>query len=143
MPDLPGCVAVGESRAEVERLIRETIEFTSRACARTASLCLNQLPPPERSRSLYKSNPYRDMPDPRRASPGLESRSFAAAHKSWPRPVCTLYDIGSWTDPFEFILSSRCVGDLSHENEVIHRLRGASSTSITEKVTWDISREDI
>ncbi len=27
VPDLPGCVAVGESRPEVERLIREAIEF--------------------------------------------------------------------------------------------------------------------
>ncbi|MGH7887248.1 MAG: type II toxin-antitoxin system HicB family antitoxin [Candidatus Binatia bacterium] len=27
VPDLPGCVAVGESIAEVERLIREAIEF--------------------------------------------------------------------------------------------------------------------
>lgn len=26
VPDLPGCVAVGESREEVERLIREAIE---------------------------------------------------------------------------------------------------------------------
>jgi predicted RNase H-like HicB family nuclease len=26
VPDLPGCVAVGESRAEVEALIREAIE---------------------------------------------------------------------------------------------------------------------
>ena len=27
VPDLPGCVAVGESRAEVEALIRKAIEF--------------------------------------------------------------------------------------------------------------------
>ncbi len=27
VPDLPGCVAVGESHAEVEALIREAIEF--------------------------------------------------------------------------------------------------------------------
>jgi len=27
VPDLPGCVAVGETRAEVKRLIREAIEF--------------------------------------------------------------------------------------------------------------------
>ena len=27
VPDLPGCVAVGESLAEVETLIREAIEF--------------------------------------------------------------------------------------------------------------------
>jgi predicted RNase H-like HicB family nuclease len=27
VPDLPGCVAVGETRAEVERLIREAIEL--------------------------------------------------------------------------------------------------------------------
>ena len=27
VPDLPGCVAVGESRAEVLRLIREAIEL--------------------------------------------------------------------------------------------------------------------
>ncbi len=27
VPDLPGCVAVGESREEVMRLIREAIEF--------------------------------------------------------------------------------------------------------------------
>jgi predicted RNase H-like HicB family nuclease len=27
VPDLPGCVAVGESREEVLQLIRETIEF--------------------------------------------------------------------------------------------------------------------
>ena len=27
VPDLPGCVAVGESREEVLRLIREVIEF--------------------------------------------------------------------------------------------------------------------
>jgi predicted RNase H-like HicB family nuclease len=27
VPDLPGCVAVGESRTEVEGLIREAIEF--------------------------------------------------------------------------------------------------------------------
>lgn len=27
VPDLPGCVATGESMAEVERMIREAIEF--------------------------------------------------------------------------------------------------------------------
>ena len=27
VPDLPGCVAVGETRAEVTKLIHETIEF--------------------------------------------------------------------------------------------------------------------
>lgn len=27
VPDLPGCVAIGESRAEVVHLIREAIEF--------------------------------------------------------------------------------------------------------------------
>lgn len=27
VPDLPGCVAVGESQPEVEQLIREAIEF--------------------------------------------------------------------------------------------------------------------
>jgi predicted RNase H-like HicB family nuclease len=27
VPDLPGCVAVGESRAEVARLIHEAIQF--------------------------------------------------------------------------------------------------------------------
>ena len=27
MPDLPGCVAVAESRAEVERLIKEAIDL--------------------------------------------------------------------------------------------------------------------
>jgi predicted RNase H-like HicB family nuclease len=27
VPDLPGCVAVGESRAEIEGLIREAIEL--------------------------------------------------------------------------------------------------------------------
>ena len=27
VPDLPGCVAVGESRAEVTRLIEEAIQF--------------------------------------------------------------------------------------------------------------------
>lgn len=27
VPDLPGCVAVGESRAEVTKLIHEAIEF--------------------------------------------------------------------------------------------------------------------
>lgn len=27
VPDLPGCLAVGESREEVRRLIREAIEF--------------------------------------------------------------------------------------------------------------------
>ena len=27
IPDLPGCVAVGETRQEVEALIREAIEF--------------------------------------------------------------------------------------------------------------------
>ena len=27
VPDLPGCVAVGETRAEVMRLIREAVEF--------------------------------------------------------------------------------------------------------------------
>lgn len=27
VPDLPGCVAVGETFAEIERLIREAVEF--------------------------------------------------------------------------------------------------------------------
>jgi len=27
VPDLPGCIAVGESRSEVLRLIREAVEF--------------------------------------------------------------------------------------------------------------------
>jgi predicted RNase H-like HicB family nuclease len=27
VPDLPGCVAIGKTRREVERLIREAIEF--------------------------------------------------------------------------------------------------------------------
>ena len=31
VPDLAGCVAVGESLSETEQLIREAIEFISRA----------------------------------------------------------------------------------------------------------------
>ncbi len=27
VPDLPGCIAVGETKAEVQQLIREAIEF--------------------------------------------------------------------------------------------------------------------
>jgi predicted RNase H-like HicB family nuclease len=31
-PDLPGCVAVGETREEVTELIQEAIEFHLKAC---------------------------------------------------------------------------------------------------------------
>lgn len=43
VPDLPGCVAVGESRPEVLRLIREAIEF------HIAGLREDGLPVPEPS----------------------------------------------------------------------------------------------
>jgi predicted RNase H-like HicB family nuclease len=36
VPDLPGCIATGETVAEIGRLIREAIEFISMAYGRTA-----------------------------------------------------------------------------------------------------------
>ena len=33
VPDLPGCIAVGETREEALRLIREASSFTSTVCA--------------------------------------------------------------------------------------------------------------
>lgn len=38
VPDLPGCVAVGETRQEVEALIREAIEFHIEGLREEASL---------------------------------------------------------------------------------------------------------
>jgi hypothetical protein len=37
VPDLPGCVAVGETRREVLKLIREGLNSTSRPCAKRAN----------------------------------------------------------------------------------------------------------
>jgi len=42
VPDLPGCVAVGETEEEVKQLIREAIEFHLEDFAETGS----QVPPP-------------------------------------------------------------------------------------------------
>jgi HicB-like antitoxin of HicAB toxin-antitoxin system len=53
-PDLPGCVATGDSVADIQQSIRDAVElpvmrssFTSRACARIAFRCLRR-----RSRSI-------------------------------------------------------------------------------------------
>jgi len=42
VPDLPGVIAVGDTRDEVERLIREAIEFNLEACATKACPSLHQ-----------------------------------------------------------------------------------------------------
>ena len=42
VPDLPGCVAVGETEEEVKRLIQEAIEFHLEDLSETGS----QIPPP-------------------------------------------------------------------------------------------------
>ena len=42
VPDLPGCVAVGETEDEVKRLIQEAIEFHLEDLAETGT----QIPPP-------------------------------------------------------------------------------------------------
>jgi predicted RNase H-like HicB family nuclease len=42
VPDLPGCVAVGETEAEVKHLIQEAIEFHLEDLAESGSL----IPPP-------------------------------------------------------------------------------------------------
>ena len=34
MPDLPGCIATGKTRKQVERMIREAIEFHVEGCLR-------------------------------------------------------------------------------------------------------------
>jgi len=41
VPDLPGCVAVAETRREVLKLIREGITLQSRPCVKPANLCLH------------------------------------------------------------------------------------------------------
>ena len=48
VPDLPGCVAVGETEQEVKHLIQEAIEFHLEDLAETGS----EIPPPM-SRSDY------------------------------------------------------------------------------------------
>ena len=48
VPDLPGCVAVGETEHEVKQLIQEAIEFHLEDLAETGA----QIPPPM-SRSDY------------------------------------------------------------------------------------------
>ena len=42
VPDLPGCVAVGETEAEVKQLIQEAIEFHLEDLSETGS----DIPPP-------------------------------------------------------------------------------------------------
>ena len=37
VPDLPGCVTVADTAEEVETLIRDAIESTSKACAKMAT----------------------------------------------------------------------------------------------------------
>jgi predicted RNase H-like HicB family nuclease len=46
VPDLPGCVAVGETKAEVLRLIQEAVEF------HLEGLCEDGQPIPEPSSSI-------------------------------------------------------------------------------------------
>ena len=48
VPDLPGCVAVGETEEEVKQLIQEAIEFHLEDLAEKGT----QIPPPN-SRSEY------------------------------------------------------------------------------------------
>ncbi len=48
VPDLPGCVAVGETEAEVKELIQEAIEFHLEDLTESGA----QIPPPT-SRSDY------------------------------------------------------------------------------------------
>jgi predicted RNase H-like HicB family nuclease len=39
VPDLPGCVATGRTVEEIERTMKEAIEFHLEACERMVSLC--------------------------------------------------------------------------------------------------------
>ena len=55
VPDLPGCVATGATVEEVEREIRDAIEFTLRACAK-------MVPPFPRQLARFGASTYR--PDP-------------------------------------------------------------------------------
>ncbi len=44
VPDLPGCIAAGETREEVINLIKEAIEFTLKICGKTANRYPSHLP---------------------------------------------------------------------------------------------------
>jgi predicted RNase H-like HicB family nuclease len=50
VPDLPGCVAVGETRDEAMRLIREAIEFHLEGLREDGQ----QIPPPSSSIELVR-----------------------------------------------------------------------------------------
>lgn len=50
VPDLPGCVAVGETRREVKRLIRDAIEMHLDALKESGQ----ELPPPASRSELIK-----------------------------------------------------------------------------------------
>lgn len=55
VPDLPGCVAVGDTLEEVKAEIRERLNFISGGCGRTGFLSRNRRV--ERSRWRLGSNP--------------------------------------------------------------------------------------
>jgi predicted RNase H-like HicB family nuclease len=61
VPDLPGCVAVGESQAEVEALIREAIEFHIEGLREGDARCRNQRPLAKSSRSTHNMPPSEQM----------------------------------------------------------------------------------
>ncbi|MFB3906160.1 MAG: type II toxin-antitoxin system HicB family antitoxin [Acidobacteriota bacterium] len=51
-PDVPGCVATGSTREEVERNIREALEFHLKVSEKKAIPCPSQRATPVTSRSL-------------------------------------------------------------------------------------------
>jgi len=75
VPDLPGCIATGETVAEAERLIREAIEF------HLEGLRADGTPIPPRHQAAWttsKSRPERTPSTPRGADlpkPGQSSRA--------------------------------------------------------------------
>jgi predicted RNase H-like HicB family nuclease len=50
VPDLPGCIAVGANRQEIETLIREAIEARLDTSANAALLCQSPFTKSERSK---------------------------------------------------------------------------------------------
>ena len=55
-PDVPGCIATGESREEVEREMKGAISFHLDASNRKAGSFRNPAPPPPTSKSLSRDS---------------------------------------------------------------------------------------
>ena len=77
-PDLPGCVATGETRSEVEREMKMAIQFHIEACALKASPSRSLALRPPIARSVPEKVSWRSVEVGNGLPPGHESLDFAA-----------------------------------------------------------------